>query len=345
MNRIDPEIRFNFGTDSPIPAQNALKELATKWQRAPVLWVPLASFRSFSQEFRANWQGSIFIPDTGEYDFAVKTENATRLWVDDKVRPLIDASVKSGNDTQYRASIYLLGGRAYPLRVELSRAKEKTSSIALEWKLPRRTFEVVPRKNLSPNPFPETFVLKTPFPPDDRSVGYERGTSISKAWDQATTDAAIEVAGYVMAHLKELAGVGDDASSDRKQKLRDFCQRFVERACRRPLSDEQKAFYIDRRFKETSDLDTAVKRVVLLVLKSPRFLYREIGNGRLDAYDVASRLSFGLWDSLPDQPLLDTAASGQLKTPRASRPPSRTHGDRPPCPLEASQILPAMAEG
>ena len=58
----------------------------------------------------------------------------------------------------------------------------------------------------------------------------------------------------------------------------------------------------------------AVKRVVLLVLKSPRFLYREIGAGRPDGYDVASRLSFGLWDSLPDQPLLDAAAAGQLAT-------------------------------
>ena len=53
------------------------------------------------------------------------------------------------------------------------------------------------------------FVPATPFPPDDRSVGYERGTSISKAWDQATTDAAIEVADYVAAHLKDLAGAGD----------------------------------------------------------------------------------------------------------------------------------------
>ena len=33
-----------------------------------------------------------------------------------------------------------------------------------------------------------------------------------------------------------------------------------------------------------------------------------------DGYDVASRLSFGLWDSLPDQPLLDAAAAGQLAT-------------------------------
>jgi hypothetical protein len=50
---------------------------------------------------------------------------------------------------------------------------------------------------------------------------------------------------------------------------------------------------------------------LLLTLKSPRFLYRELG-GTNDAFDVASRLSFGLWDSVPDEPLLDAAAAGQL---------------------------------
>ena len=178
-------------------------------------------------------------PETGEYEFLVKTENATRLLVNDKVRPLIDALVKSGDDTEYRGSIYLLGGRAYPLQLELSRSKEKTSSIALEWKLPRRAFEVIPQRNLSPSSLPESFVLKTPFPPDDRSAGYERGTSVSKAWDQATADAAIEVAGYVLAHLKELSGASDGAA-DRDAKIREFCQRFAERAFRRPLERRAK---------------------------------------------------------------------------------------------------------
>jgi hypothetical protein len=278
-----------------------------------LLWVPLAAFRPFSQEFRINWQGSLLAPETGEYEFLIKTENAARLWVNDNVRPLIDAGVKSGSDTEYRASIYLLGGRIYPLRLEFIRTKEPTASVALQWKLPRRTVEGIPRWDLSPNNFPESFVPKTPFPPDDRSIGYERGTSISKAWDQATTDAAIEVAGYVIAHLKELAGLPDNAH-EREIKARDFCRRFAERAFRRPLSDEQKVFFVDHRFENVKDLETAVKRALLLVLKSPRFLYREIKSGRPDHFEVASRLSFGLWDSLPDQPLLEAAKAGQLTT-------------------------------
>jgi hypothetical protein len=60
-------------------------------------------------------------------------------------------------------------------------------------------------------------------------------------------------------------------------------------------------------------LEIAVKRVVLLVLRSPQFLYRELGGGH-DDYDMASRLSFGLWDTLPDQELLRAASAPQLHT-------------------------------
>src|SRR5262249_46760932 len=146
-----------------------------------------------------------------------------------------------------------------------------------------------------------------------RSVGYERGTSVSKEWDEATTEAAIEFTSFVVAHIKELAGVADDAPN-REAKLREFCQRFAERAFRRPLAAQQKAFFVDRQFKDARDLETALKQTLILILKSPRFLYREIGSGALDGYDVASRISFGLWDSLPDQKLLEAAAADQLGT-------------------------------
>jgi hypothetical protein len=301
FERIDPTVRFDFGVESPHPAKLE------------------------AHQFSIRWQGTVLAPETGEYDFIVRTEHAARLWVNDLKRPLIDAWVKSGSDTEHRASLFLLGGRAYPLRLEFSKAKQgvddsknkKTkppavkATIALEWKLPRRTAEVIPQRSLSPGSFPETFLAATPFPPDDRNDGYERGTSVSKAWERATTEAAIETATYVAGHLPELAGARDEAA------VRAFCHRFAERAFRRPLTDAQKLIYVDRRFEGTRDLETAVKRVVLLVLKSPRFLFREVGGeGKLtgDAYDVAARISFGLWDSLPDAELLDAAAKGRLAT-------------------------------
>jgi hypothetical protein len=300
FERTDPQIGFDFGETAPDPKLEA-------------------------PSFTIRWEGSVLAPETGEYEFTVRTEHTARLWLNDMKTPLIDAGIKSGNDTEYRASISLLGGRAYPLRMEFSKGsvvgdaskkkdtKPEKASIALLWKLPHRAPEVVPQHNLSPNKFSEGFVLTTPFPPDDRSVGYERGTSVSKEWDQATTEAAIEVAGYVVAHLSELADLSGNAS-ERAAKIQEFCRRFAERAFRRPLTDEQKQLYVNRRFEETSDPELAARRAILFVLKSPRFLYREM-SGRLDGYDVASRLSFGLWDSLPDQTLYEAARDGKLATP------------------------------
>ncbi len=302
LDRLDPEIRFDFGTSGPDPEK----------------FEP--------NEFSIRWEGSVLAPETGEYEFIVRTEHAARLWVNDNNRPLIDALVKSGNDTEYHGSIVLLGGRVYPLRLEFTKAKQGVddskkrkgkppaikASIGLEWKLPHRPAETIPQHCLSPRMVPESFVVTSAFPPDDRSVGYERGTSVSKAWDQATTTAAIEVAGFVSTHLRQLAGTREE-DADREKKLREFSLRFVEHAFRRPLTDEQKQRYVDHQFTNSKDLQTAVKRVVLLTLKSPRFLYREV-DGKSDAYDVAARISFGLWDSLPDRALLDAAASGQLGT-------------------------------
>jgi hypothetical protein len=271
-------------------------------------------------EIAANWQGSVVALDTGLYDFIVRTEHSTRLWVNDLKKPLIDAGVKSGTDTEFRGSIYLLAGRAYPLKLEFSRAsigvrkdpkeklaKEKTT-IALEWKPPGLAAEVIPQRNLRTSDSAKSFALAIALPADDRSAGYERGTAVSKAWVQATTDGAIETANYVIANLADIAGTRSE-----KAKLREYCVKFAERAFRRPLTPEQVKLYIDRQFELAKDPESAVQRVVLLVMHSPRFLYREPGTGG-DDYDVAARIAFGLWDSLPDQALLSAAAAGKLKT-------------------------------
>ncbi len=302
LERVDPEIKFDFGTESPVPEKTE------------------------AHEFGIRWTGSLLAPETGQYEFLVRTEHATRLWLNDLNKPLIDAWVKSGNDTEYRASVFLVGGRAYPLRLDYSKAKQgvddsKTnpnkpsavkSSITLEWTRPHRTPEVVPSRCLLPVSVPEAFVVSTPFPPDDRSRGWERGTTVSKEWDEACTEAAFATADYVARRINDLSGARD-GSPDRDAKIREFCRTFAERAFRRPLSDDQKRLYVDHQFEATPDTETAVKRVVLLVLKSPRFLYREAAES-LDGYDVAARLSFGLWDSPPDADLLAAAAAGRLAT-------------------------------
>src|SRR5262249_49922768 len=64
----------------------------------------------------------------------------------------------------------------------------------------------------------------------------------------------------------------------------------------------------------TRKTEDAVKRVVLLALKSPRFLYLGLDGARADDFEVATRLSYGLWDSLPDRDLLKAAGAGRLRT-------------------------------
>ncbi len=100
-------------------------------------------------------------PETGEYEFIVRTDHAARLWVNDTKQPLIDAGVKSGNDMEYHGSIFLLGGRVYPLRLEFIKGRKgdpdgnkkdkKTpppvkAYITLAWKQPNRAEETVPER-------------------------------------------------------------------------------------------------------------------------------------------------------------------------------------------------------
>ncbi len=303
MTRIDPEIRFDFGTSSPDPEKIA------------------------PREFSMMWRGSVLAPLTGEYEFVIRSENSVSLWVNDRVQPLIDGWVKSGDVKEYRRTVRLLGGRRYPLSLNFTKsgqgvsksaeekAKEpiKPAAISLCWVPPGRNEQVVPAEYLAPHHWPESYVVETTFPPDDRSTGFECGSAISREWDQATTNAALEVADYVLLRLHDLTG-GAQPGPDYEKRLREFCVQFAERAFRGPLTVAQRERYIDRQFEGGTDPETAVQKVVLMVLKSPRFLYHGVGAQNKFGYRAATRLSFALWDAPPDAMLQAAAAGGQLLT-------------------------------
>jgi mono/diheme cytochrome c family protein len=114
IERRDATVDFDFGESSPDAEQIE------------------------AEEFAIRWQGAIFAPETGEYEFILETDNGARLWVNDNRRALIDAWVRSGDETEYRESIRLLGGRVYPLRLEFFKFKEPRASIRLKWKPPHQ---------------------------------------------------------------------------------------------------------------------------------------------------------------------------------------------------------------
>ena len=291
FDRKDAQIAFSFGEGSP----DAEK---------------LAPY-----EFSARWDGSVIAPETGTYEFIVKTENGVRLFVNDTKTALIDSWVTPGPMVrEEKKTVFLLGGRAYPIQLEYFKFHDKTASIQLLWRPPHGVIETIPQANLVPDRARQTMVVTAAFPADDRSVGYERGTNVSKEWDQATTDGAIEVAEHVDKFLEELSGTKSTAL-DRVEKLKLFARRFAEAAFRRPLNDEDYHRLIEKQFEAAKAPDIAVKRVVLFTLKSPRFLYPELPNDdEPDDYEVASRLAMDLWDSIPDAKLLQAAAEKKLRT-------------------------------
>ena len=100
---------------------------------------------------------------------------------------------------------------------------------------------------------------------------------------------------------------------------------FAQRAYRRPLTAQQRDdllnFYQMLRNSDGLSHEEAMQDAVVSVLMSPSFCYRldllEVGQGTrpMTDYELASRLSYFLWSSMPDRQLLEQAAAGNLRDP------------------------------
>ena len=98
---------------------------------------------------------------------------------------------------------------------------------------------------------------------------------------------------------------------------------LAERAFRRPVTEEDisqlMSFYESSRGR--GDFETGIRDALSAILVSPHFIYRaEEGLFESDAhmvsnFELASRLSFFLWSSLPDEELLTLANAGRLNEP------------------------------
>ena len=110
-------------------------------------------------------------------------------------------------------------------------------------------------------------------------------------------------------------------------------QSFVERAYRRPISalerEDVGGFYKKLREQDGRNHDEAIRDSVASILVSPHFAYRfdraKKGQNRqaLGDFELANRLSYFLWSSMPDQELTDAAASGRLHKPEVLRTQTR----------------------
>ena len=113
-------------------------------------------------------------------------------------------------------------------------------------------------------------------------------------------------------------------ADDVKSAVRARLRKFMTRAFRRPVPKPLLNHYTDHVHRQIDlgvGFTDAMKEAASAVLSSPRFLYlydRPAVAGKtesLDGYDLASRLSFFLWGSIPDDALLQLAGNGELAKP------------------------------
>ncbi|HYG77441.1 MAG TPA: DUF1592 domain-containing protein [Planctomycetota bacterium] len=114
---------------------------------------------------------------------------------------------------------------------------------------------------------------------------------------------------------------GEDPRATMDQQL----DSFISRAFRRPALPEEVAYYksiAQAEIKNGVKPQAALALALQAVLVSPNFLFiieESRPNGELNDYEIAARLSYFLWSSMPDQRLFKIAAGKQLKKPDVLR--------------------------
>jgi hypothetical protein len=154
---------------------------------------------------------------------------------------------------------------------------------------------------------------------------------LHSVWANSTAVSTVTITGPINA-----TGSGDTPSrrrifsctpvsrADEESCARQILERLAYRAYRRPVTakamDTVMSFYRDGR--ELRDFDTGIQYGLARILVDPLFVFRfeeepdnvkEGENYALGPYELASRLSFFIWGSIPDDELLAAAASGALR--------------------------------
>ena len=175
------------------------------------------------------------------------------------------------------------------------------------------------------------------FPHDEEAAGFDNQAAalvVSPLLAEHYMGAAEALAG---AHAMTLMGQqtptciepGLDPDSCRVE-VEAFIRSFGMRAYRRPMTNEEVAVYLDI-FDEGTTLgesdyapEVGVEMIMEGMLQSPHFLYRvEFGMAdpvegdvvALTSYEIASRLSYLLWNTMPDVGLFEAAEADELQTP------------------------------
>ncbi len=174
----------------------------------------------------------------------------------------------------------------------------------------------------------EDLRLAADFVPEEEALGFDnnaRALQVTPLHAEQFLSAAERVGAFVGEHLDRFLPCDPDVIGDRAC-LEAFLRAFGRRAWRRPL-DEDEVTRLAALYDVAATLDEPVLRasvelIVEALVQSPHFLYRvEMGEPvpgrpdllRLTGYEVAARLSYLIWRSMPDEALLASAEAGTLR--------------------------------
>ncbi|HKE82179.1 MAG TPA: DUF1592 domain-containing protein [Vicinamibacterales bacterium] len=197
---------------------------------------------------------------------------------------------------------------------------------------------------------PRAFKLKVSAGPHTLAlalVDRQRGAGVDEIYSDFRTDAVFTTPGgvptLVITGPNNATGPGDTPSRRRiftchpsSAAQETTCARTIlstlaRRAYRGPVSATEIATLMDfyQAGRKPGDFETGVQQALARILVAPRFVYRAeeepatVAAGqayRISDVDLASRLSFFLWSSIPDDELLDVAIKGRLRDPQVLKP-------------------------
>jgi hypothetical protein len=188
-----------------------------------------------------------------------------------------------------------------------------------------------------PHTIAATFVARTmsesdavlqPFVPGGGEVGIIEGEESPLKIQRLEINGPFDVSGMSPTPSRErIFSCRPETVDAELPCAREILTRLTRRAFRRPVTDADLA--IPLRFYEqgraNGDFEAGVRNALMIVLAAPEFLYRftappdDVAPGTVfavDQYGLASRLSFFLWSSVPDEELLAAAERGELADPR-----------------------------
>lgn len=160
----------------------------------------------------------------------------------------------------------------------------------------------------------------------DESIGPFFSNAIAPITDllvQQHDEVAAALADQAVPRMSAIAGC--DLAAAGTSCATAFIERFGLKAYRRPLGGAERDEYLNLYTQELAagTPQTAFRQVVSTMLASPFFLYHaDVGASGvpsatpvpLTSYEIASRLSYFLWGTMPDQALFDLAAADMLQS-------------------------------